>query len=441
MIYELTLGSKIALYDPHRSTLVWKETNEPIVNLSTDKQSYLPAVATHPDRPTNKSKDAKRIKIQMGFACNFSCSYCSQNNQRPESKENVQSSLKKVDNFLEKLPGWFNGGIDQLGKGVKFEFWGGETLLYWDSVLAMARQLRLKYPNVSMCLFTNGSLITKEMADEAVKLKLHFIVSHDGAQFESFRGKDPLLNLRQSENLKYLFNALNPLGLISFNSTVNPANFSLLAIRDYLAEALGTEKKNIVLTCDIATPYDDAGLEFIAKPEGRQELINKLFGEFLKLYPLDMQIGNTWHIIHDFFSSLENNRPAESLGQKCSMDSAEAIAVDLDGNLLTCQNVTAKGNHKIGHIDEFDQAKLDTAYHWSTRKECIACPVVQLCKGSCMFLTGNLWDSACNQHFTWNLAYLSLAIYLQTNLKLTRITAVNIRNRSEDIIEVLYKEE
>ena len=66
----------------------------------------------------------------MGFACNFSCSYCSQNSLRKESRENVTNAIKKIDTFFEKLPSWFNGGSDQLGADVQLEFWGGETLLY-----------------------------------------------------------------------------------------------------------------------------------------------------------------------------------------------------------------------------------------------------------------------------------------------------------------------
>jgi hypothetical protein len=36
------------------------------------------------------------------------------------------------------------------------------------------------------------------------------------------------------------------------------------------------------------------------------------------------------------------------------MDSPDAIAVDLRGNVMTCQNTGAKGAHKIGHVADFD---------------------------------------------------------------------------------------
>lgn len=74
-------------------------------------------------------------------------------------------------------------------------------------------------------------------------------------------------------------------------------------------------------------------------------------------------------------------RPIEALGQKCGMDSPDAIAVDLRGNVMTCQNTGAKDAHKIGHVADFDAIALDTATHFAFRPECISCPVVQLCKG------------------------------------------------------------
>jgi uncharacterized protein len=99
--------------------------------------------------------------------------------------------------------------------------------------------------------------------------------------------------------------------------------------------------------------------------------------------------------------------------------------------------VTAKGGHKIGHVDQFANVELNTAYHWSHRKECVQCPVVQICKGSCMFLTEKLWEGACDQHFTWGLAYLSLAFYLQTNRYLTKIEGIAIRSKEVASIDVI----
>ena len=74
----------------------------------------------------------------------------------------------------------------------------------------------------------------------------------------------------------------------------------------------------------------------------------------------------------EFYASIQRRRPIEALGQKCGMDSPDAIAVDLRGNVMTCQNTGAKGVHKIGHVDDFSAIALDTATHFAFRPECVS---------------------------------------------------------------------
>ena len=99
-----------------------------------------------------------------------------------------------------------------------------------------------------------------------------------------------------------------------------------------------------------------------------------------------------------FVNSLRFKRPASSLGQKCGMDRSDSIAVDLKGNVLTCQNVSATAaapngqSHCIGHTSQMQEVALTSATHWSHRKECPACPVLPVSKVACIFLPGTLWD-------------------------------------------------
>lgn len=440
MTFELDIADRVAIYDPNKSTMIWKDSNEPVFETSSSNE-FFPKKNLHaisPLSPGKKDKELKLIKIQLGFACNYSCTYCNQNNMRKDAQDNITAARDKVELFFEKLPNWFSGGEDNLGRGVKLEFWGGEPLLYWDSIVNLATKIRTRYPHIILSLTTNGSLIKKEMATIAQKIGLHFNISHDGESFENYRAKDPLLSPKQLDEIKKFFNIMSENELVSFNCAIHTQNFSLLKIRNYLASKLEVPREKILLTSDLITPYDEETLKIIATDDNRQKMINNIFEELLSLYPHDLSLGQTSKVLLDFIESLQKIRPAEQVGQKCGMDSPQAIAVDLDGNVLTCQNVTAKSGHKIGHIDEFDKISLNTSHHWSTRKECVKCPVVQICKGSCMYLEDKLWEAACNQHFTWSLAYLSLAIYLQTNLKLNKISSPGIRSSSENIINVLY---
>jgi uncharacterized protein len=151
-----------------------------------------------------------------------------------------------------------------------------------------------------------------------------------------------------------------------------------------------------------------------------------------------MAVGTLRDKVDEFLRAQAESRPLASLGQKCGMDREDSIAVDVKGNVTTCQNMSALTHHKVGHVEQFDQIQLDTAYHFSTRSECPRCPVAQLCKGACLFLEGEFWTSACDNAFTHNLAVLAAAIYYQTQgLILTRIAADGIRRDGITSVEVI----
>jgi len=125
--------------------------------------------------------------------------------------------------------------------------------------------------------------------------------------------------------------------------------------------------------------------------------------------------------VNEFYTSIQRRRPIEALSQKCGMDSPDAIAVDLRGNVMTCQNTGAKGAHKIGHVADFDAIALNTATHFAFRPECMTCPVVQLCKGSCMFLEGDFFAQSGANEFDFNMGIMTAAIWHLTGMVVVRI--------------------
>jgi uncharacterized protein len=98
------------------------------------------------------------------------------------------------------------------------------------------------------------------------------------------------------------------------------------------------------------------------------------------------------------------------------------MAVDLDGNVLTCQNVSSVStnpagiSHKIGHVSDLDAIELKSATHWSDREECPNCPVLHICKGACMFLSGPLWEVSCDNAFSDNIVMLAVGLEQLTGM-------------------------
>jgi uncharacterized protein len=111
------------------------------------------------------------------------------------------------------------------------------------------------------------------------------------------------------------------------------------------------------------------------------------------------------------------------------MDSELNIAVDLQGNVLTCQNVSSvatapnSNSHKIGHMLDMGNVKLDTATHFLNRPDCSKCPVVFVCAGACMFLEDELFKISCNNAYFDHITFFAEALFLCTGLILKGIEA------------------
>jgi uncharacterized protein len=102
------------------------------------------------------------------------------------------------------------------------------------------------------------------------------------------------------------------------------------------------------------------------------------------------------------------------------MDSPDNITVDLNGDVITCQNVSAVATnpagvpHKMGNVAAMADVKLSAATHWAHRDECPKCPMLHICKGSCMFLSGPLWEASCNNAFANAVPIFAAAIEVLT---------------------------
>lgn len=146
--------------------------------------------------------------------------------------------------------------------------------------------------------------------------------------------------------------------------------------------------------------------------------------------------------INGSVDSVRHARPASALGQKCGMDKTDNMAVDLHGNVLTCQSVSAAStgpngkSHLIGKLNDLAGVKMKTSTHWSQRSECTSCPVLQLCHGSCMFLHGPLWDAGCDASYSDNTPFFAAGLEYLTGCKPIYIEG-EFRESRKDFLGVL----
>jgi len=397
-IKPITNETVVFWYD-NMSSMVFNEDGS-IIEVKGEGKEYKPfPVNTSKNNPAGKTKDIKTLKIQLGLSCNYECTYC---NQRfvPHADETTKDD---VTPFLETLPTWMNGD----GTDLKVEFWGGEPFVYWKTLKPLAEGIRKKYPDAQFTIVTNGTLLDLEKNQWLDELKFNVGVSHDGPGYH-VRGLDPFDNPNQLNMIMDLWNRLGTKGRMSFNAMIHKDNPSRAAVSKWFKDKLGFDVP--IGEGGFIDPYDEGGKAVCMSDQSNHlEFRNNAFNEIRKGEVKNFDIITTK--TKNFINSIVNRRPASALGQKCGMDDPSKIAVDLKGNVLTCQNTSIVAtsfngeSHHIGHVSDFENIKLKTSTHWSNRKECPNCPVLQICQGSCMFLDGDMWSLACDNAYSDNIPF------------------------------------
>lgn len=396
----------VFVYDSEVSTLTEK-CGKPVVKPSnpfTPRASF----AWSKESPALKINDVRRLKISLGLSCNYSCSYCSQRFV-PGADE---SQRGKVDEFLQKISGWFKGGDDGLGAGVVIEFWGGEPLVYWKTLRPLVDGIRERYPNAKLVMITNGSLLDDEKIEWIDRSGIAIGLSHDGPGYH-VRGSDPLDDPEKRAAIMRLYQRLKPQGRISINAMLNKSNQSRAAIQAHLVGAFGEDVD--IGEGSLIDAYDaDAVALSPSSPAEHIDFRRQAFAE------IRSGSASKFKIVGDkilsFASSLESSMSKSAIAQKCGIDDPSTLIVDLSGNVITCQNVSAVAtapngeSHLCGHVDDISGVRIKTIKTWHNREGCQRCPVLHLCKGSCTFLEGELFEVSCDNAYSDGVAFLAAAI-------------------------------
>jgi uncharacterized protein len=397
-------------YNNMRSTLVEARTSRALFPARADSGPNTAA-----DMSFRKSSVVRTLKIQLGLSCNYSCEYCSQRFV-PHAEPTGPYS---VDQFISRLS--WNAS---LADDATIEFWGGEPLVYWKTLVPLVDALQMRYPALTLKMITNGSLLDPDKVSWLVSRGFHIGISHDGPG-QSTRGPDPLANPVTREAILALYRRLRPLNRISFNAMLHRNNTSRAAIQQFFVELTG-DKDVPIGEGMFVDAYDEGGRDMsFLDPHDHVDYRRRAYNELWSGRALNFT--SVTEKILDFGTSLRERRRAITLGQKCGSDRADTLTVTLNGDVLTCQNVSAVATapngkpHLAGTLDELAQVEIESSRHWITREKCSSCPVLQLCKGSCMFLEGDLWDVTCETAYSDNVAFFAMALYELTGCTLKRI--------------------
>lgn len=357
-------------------------------------------IAFSPDNPVLGKTQPKLLKIQLGLGCNYSCGYCSQGGQ-VENATGTQDAVR----FIANLDTWLTEAPE------KIEFWGGEPILYWAKLLLLVPALKQRFPEARMSLVTNGSLLTTDKALQLYEWGFSMAVSHDGPG-QSLRGEDP----SEDAGWRHTIKATRVLfgDRFCFNVVITPKNFDLLDTILWFERRFGEGVRLNVE--DVVTDYGGA--------KWTPEQLKAMYAAIRRYTSTGLSLvlpRLRWSVVH-FLQTLAIGKPFDGGHQVCGMDRREHLAVDLNGDVLTCQNAGAESGHRIGKVADLAGVSLTTSRSYTTRPGCRECPVVHLCYGSCMFLSGREFESSCEASYWYNRAILEGIVTLLTGQEVVSIS-------------------
>ena len=390
--------------------------------------------------PLIKSELVTHLKIQLGLSCNYSCDYCSQKfvERAPET------SKKDIDAFLEKL--------DVLrfeeSKGLHIEFWGGEPLVYWKTLKPLAEAIKDRFsgwknpPHLS--IITNGSILTDQIIDWLMMMNFTVSISHDGPG-QSVRGPDPFDDPEAKKRILGFYRMMTRLKKgFSFNPMMNSKNKSRKEVYEWFVKLTGDPDVQLG-EGGIVDAYDEDGIT--NSLQTLEEHFDYRRTAFADIFSTQGKIGFTGQLnkVDDLTKKILTHYPAKYLGQKCGMDDEHTLAVDLRGNVMTCQNVSSleiSKNHEShlgGTLDDFANVEIKSSTHWSKRKECSGCPVLHICKGACMFLDEKFWEISCANAYSDNVALFALSFQAITGYIPTLIKHDELPLERQDIFGTIFE--
>lgn len=330
-----------------------------------------------------KTEQPKTIKVILGHACNYSCSYCMQKDigDPTERPKNIMTKelIKKMKAHLD------------LSHVERIELWGGETFLYWNDIVEIITAL--DRDGLTWYLPTNGTILKIKHPHffAQMKGKVQIGISHDGPGHESLRGPEFL------DRKVDVFRSLSAVGVdFSFNAVISSTNYDLFKINDYFRNFLDRNGLNFVpVVYELGRTYETGACATDNHVIGGKDIpiYREILLKYLRRHLEEFKSNKQWDpsmllptsLFHfgngvlPYARSLRTQSPIHHYSN-CGTDFPGLITLDMNGALRTCQNTNEE--YIYGHVANIAEAKMQKV-DYSKDDFCKDCNVLRLCNRSC----------------------------------------------------------
>ncbi len=346
--------------------------------------------------------------LEISDICNLSCGYCF-NPNKSGRRMSYDTAKKALDRLFEEFPYAQKYFVDVSG--------AGEPLLSMNLIEQLSKYVKEKSDQidreVTLCLVSNGTLLTASVAEKLQEMNVLFGVSIDGSR-ESHNRYRKDKSKRDTYDL-----ILNQVKNIPERQYVGCAVTITDDVFD-LNESI-TELKKIFRTISIKPVRSDKiGIKGTALPLWKNEyeklekrleseIRQKDFSTLFCLLNGDDYFGK--FIIRSFLDQKALSRCDCAIGR---------VAVSVDGGFYPCPALMDSA-YRLGDADAgFDSSVAENIYNYQIqRKECESCPFRYMCGGECIALSLKPDSDLCE--FKKHLILLSMILeehcrYLSKNI-------------------------
>ncbi len=321
-------------------------------------------------RELNRLNPNLRVSVILGMACNFACLYCYEGS--------LKGAAAMGDEVAEQLAALLLARFAAAGKKrLTLDFYGGEPLLYVPRIRSLAGRLNPAIEALGgrfeFTLVSNGSLLTRTLAEELVELGLSGVkVTLDGvaANHNRFRPfKDGGGSWETIVGNLLACRGCCPITL-SGNYTAETSPLFPALLDELAARGLG--------------PGDFRSVQFYPVMQINDRFANPEFSGGC--------CSNDEPWVHSVSLALREEilRRGYTFPKltpsPCMVDLDDAFTVDHDGAIYKCVTLIghpelACGDIRHGMTDGWQQTwRLD---HWRDEPQCRACKYLPLCFGGC----------------------------------------------------------
>jgi uncharacterized protein len=400
---------------------IYDADRNPVSKVTVPDQQWLQNISETRNR-TGKSSAPYWIRILLGHACNYSCSYCL---QKDIGNPDERGKITTTDSFIEQL-----SKLD-LSKVEKIDLWGGEPFLYWKSIMPIMEHF--DRPDLTWFISTNGTTLLPKHVEFFAKLKskVEIGISHDATQHEALRGPEFLY--KKIDVLKSL-QAL-PNVQFSFNCVVTKTNYDLFEINNFFQRYVtetGLDRNKIGISYIIGRNHDYENIHNSAEQHITGDLLESLksnLDSFLTACAEQFVYNTKDHGIlkNSLFTGSMGVMPyMQTLKQQvlptvttsCGADDSRVLSVDMNGNVRTCPHVDE--SFISGHLNDLSQVKLKHLDLNRYEKHCSSCEVYRLCKSNCPIeVPDEVFYSNCSIEKVWYGAIQNSAFRIMFNSEVT----------------------